>query len=126
MTLDIFSIFSSNELSDIFALLFSDLAMSERRVQRQESRVFARQSTRQDGRHKKGTAVCDISLLFIVQPMHYCRICRLVRGKGASAGKSRAQAREDRERAQARAREPLTGEPYELLNDPYGRKSIDI
>ena len=31
-----------------------------------------------------------------------------------SAGKSRAQAREDRERAQARAREPLTGEPYEL------------
>ena len=82
MTLDIFSIFSSNELSDIFALLFSDLAMSERRVQRQESRVFARQSTRQDGRHKKGTAVCDISLLFIVQPMHYCRICRLVRGKG--------------------------------------------
>ena len=31
-----------------------------------------------------------------------------------SAGKSRAQAREDRERAQARAREPWTGEPYEL------------
>ena len=32
----------------------------------------------------------------------------------SSAGKSRAQAREDRDRAQARAREPLTGEPYEL------------
>ena len=31
-----------------------------------------------------------------------------------SAGKSRAQAREDRERAQARAREPWTVEPYEL------------
>ena len=35
-------------------------------------------------------------------------------GVRISAGKSRAQAREDRERAQARAREPLTGEPYEL------------
>ena len=50
-------------------------------------------------------------------------LCNLIM---ISTGKSRAQAREDREQAQAQARKPLTGEPYELLNDPYGRKSIDI
>ena len=55
--------------------MISDLARSEKRVQRQESRVFARQSTRQDEADNKGKK--DILLYWQLSADFHLMICFL-------------------------------------------------